>query len=209
MESETHRLRTPRWGHYYSVGSPQAEELWIVLHGYGQQADRFLRHFHDIAGSDRRVVAPEGLSRFYLDEQYEKIGASWMTRADREDEVADQLDWLDAVAQAVDAAWRQLTLLGFSQGAPTAGRWLLHRKVPARRLICWGAGLPHDVDLSEARMVFDDVRLDFVLGDQDEYLTDDRIGRERQRLDSARLRYDWRTYEGGHRLDPGVLRSLA
>lgn len=208
MEVEPHRLRTPRWGHYYSIGNPEASELWIVLHGYGQQGERTLRHFHGLAGDERRIVAPEGLSRFYLDEQYEKIGASWMTRADREDEVADQLDWLDGVAQEIGAPSRQLTLLGFSQGAPTAGRWLLQRKVLAQRLICWGAGLPHDVDLSEFRELFEDVRLDFVLGDQDEYLTPDRVARERNRLETAGLRYHWTSYAGGHRLDAGVLRSL-
>lgn len=208
MEAEPHRIRTPRWGHYYSLGRPEAAELWIVLHGYGQLAERFLRHFRELAGDDRRVVAPEGLSRFYLDEEYEKIGASWITRADREDEVADQLDWLDAVAKEVDAASRKLTLLGFSQGAPTAGRWLLRRKVAARRLICWGAGLPHDVDLSEARAVFDHVQLDFVLGDQDQFLTPDRVARERGRLETAGLRYQWTSYPGGHRLHPDVLASL-
>ena len=209
MEAEHHRLPTSRQGHFYSLGGSEASELWIVLHGYGQRGEHFIRHFRELTGPDRRVVAPEGLSRFYLDDDYEKVGASWMTRLDREDEVDDQLDWLDAVAREIDAASRRVTLFGFSQGAPTAGRWLLRRKIAAERLICWGAGLPHDVDLATVRRVFDQVRLEFVVGREDEFLTTERIARERGRMDAAQLRYQWHEYEGNHRVDAKVLQALA
>src|ERR1051325_10016453 len=47
----------------------------------------------------RRLVAPEGLSRFYLSERAteRRVGASWMTREDRLAEIADYLGYLDAV----------------------------------------------------------------------------------------------------------------
>lgn len=209
MEPEHLRLRTTRYGHVYGLGAADAPEVWLVLHGYGQRADRFLRRFRDVAGPERRVVAPEGLSRFYLDDQYEKVGASWMTREDRQEEIADQLAWLDTVVAAVTEDHSRLTVLGFSQGAPTAGRWLLRGRGRAERLICWGAGLPHDVDLERARLRLEGVELVLVVGDDDPFLTPDRVSGERERLEAAGLRARWMSYRGGHDIDPAVLGTLA
>ncbi len=210
MEIQTFSLPTPRSGHYYAAGDRNAPELWVVLHGYGQLASRFLRHLTSQAGPHRRIVAPEGLSRFYLDDAYERVGASWMTRLDRQDEVEDGHRWLDQVyAEESEHQGHRLTVLGFSQGAPTAGRWLLHRRPEAAvRLICWGAGLPHDIDLRADAAYFASLRIDLVVGDRDEYLDEERIARERERLEIAGIDAHWTHYGGGHRMDRRVLDRL-
>jgi predicted esterase len=213
MEIQAQSLSAARTGHIYAVGEASADELWIVLHGYGQLAARFLRHFTILAGPQRRVVAPEGLSRFYLDDAYERVGASWMTRLDRHDELEDAHDWLDRV-YAYECEGRStppcMTVLGFSQGAPTAGRWLLRRRPEgARRLICWGAGPPHDVDLRAEAEYLRSLRLDLVIGDTDEYLTAERVARERERLDIAGIAATWTHYSGGHRMNRRALAQLA
>jgi hypothetical protein len=41
-------------------------EVWIVCHGHGQLASRFLTRFIPIEREDRLFVAPEALSRYYL-----------------------------------------------------------------------------------------------------------------------------------------------
>jgi predicted esterase len=213
MDIQTQTLSTRRRGHVFSLGPAGSEEIWLVLHGYGQLADRFLRHFTALAGAQRRVVAPEGLSRFYLDDAYERVGASWMTRLRREDEVVDCHAWLDQVYAAqceASATPPRLTVLGFSQGAPTAGRWLMQcRPEGVERLICWGAGLPHDVDLRKLAPYLSGLRIQFVLGDQDEFLTADRVARERERVRLAGIPAEWIEYEGTHRIDREVLAGLA
>ena len=69
--------------------------------------------------------------------------------------------------------------------------------------------MPHDVDLRDHTRVFEDVRLDLVVGRSDEYLTAQRIARERERLALAQIHAHWTEYDGGHRVDRAVLRQLA
>src|SRR2546425_5855384 len=83
---QEHQFSTPRSARYFTLGSPQhAADVWLVCHGYGQLASRFLERFRPIAAERRCIVAPEGLSRFYLTESpaERRVGASWMTREDR------------------------------------------------------------------------------------------------------------------------------
>ena len=81
---------------------PGVRELWYVLHGYGQLAAPFLEEFRAIDDGTRLIVAPEALSRFYEGDAKSRlhkdarVGASWMTREDREAEIADYLGYLDS-----------------------------------------------------------------------------------------------------------------
>ena len=89
---QEHLFSTPRSARYFTLGSPEdAAEVWFVCHGYGQLAARFLERFRPIEANRRCIVAPEGLSRFYLTETAteRRVGASWMTREDRLHEIDD------------------------------------------------------------------------------------------------------------------------
>ncbi len=50
-----------------------------------------------------------------------------MTKEDRENEIADYVDFLDAVFGEVVTPGARVTVLGFSQGVATAARWLALR----------------------------------------------------------------------------------
>ncbi|HJS73420.1 MAG TPA: phospholipase, partial [Vicinamibacteria bacterium] len=90
MEPESHHLAVPRTARYLTLGPGEGpiEEVWFLLHGYGQLASELLHYARALAGDRRLLVAPEGLSRFYH-EDHEKVGASWMTREDRLAEIDD------------------------------------------------------------------------------------------------------------------------
>src|SRR5919204_6031656 len=119
-------LSTLRTARYFILGSPRrAQELWFVCHGYGQLAARFLERFRVLESEDRCVVAPEGLSRFYLTEDptERRVGASWMTREDRLHEIDDYVRYLDALYREIAPQHSRVTALGFSQGTATVCRW--------------------------------------------------------------------------------------
>src|SRR5437773_8113905 len=127
---QKHHLSTPRSARYFTLGSSEhAGEVWFVCHGYGQLASRFLERFRPIEAERRCIVAPEGLSRFYLTESptERRVGASWMTREDRLHEIDDYVRYLDAVYGKVfgslDRAGVTVHALGYSQGASTVSRW--------------------------------------------------------------------------------------
>src|SRR5439155_5746399 len=103
------RIDVRRTARYYALGPDDhsACELWFVLHGYGQLAAQFVRLFETLDDGTRRIVAPEALNRFYLigaetaPAADRPVGATWMTREDRDHEIEDYLGYLDDVAKAV------------------------------------------------------------------------------------------------------------
>ncbi len=216
IEPQRHQQRTSRHARYFTAGGPAeptsaVTELWFVLHGYGQRADRFLRRFLPHANEQRRFVAPEALSRFYIDDDHSRVGASWMTREDREAEIADAHAWLDQVWQSEQVyrnADTRIVVFGFSQGAPTAARWMLARGIDAPEWIGWGAGLPHDVDLSAVAPLLRDKRLRLVLGHDDPFITAEHRSAEAQRLQAAGIEVEVVEYDGGHELPAETLRRV-
>ncbi|MDX1532557.1 MAG: hypothetical protein R3362_13590, partial [Rhodothermales bacterium] len=103
---QEHAVAAYRTARYCTLG-PDAEaarEAWVACHGYGQLTPAFLRAFEPIAEPGRLIVAPEGLSRFYLP-GHREVGASWMTKEAREDEIDDYVRWIDtAYADALTRA---------------------------------------------------------------------------------------------------------
>lgn len=191
---------------YVALGAADAPETWIALHGYGQLAAYFARPFRAIAGPHRRVLLPEAPSRFYLDAAYRRIGASWMTREDREAEIADLVAYLDAFAAHAVRPGTRLCGLGFSQGAPALARWAAFGQTPLHRLVLWGAGLPDDLDLSAHRPRLHPLTL--VAGETDHFLTLERMAAQEARMHAAGLPFEVVRYAGGHRIEEAVLRNV-
>jgi predicted esterase len=212
---QEHHLTVPRSARYYTLGEPgpAVRQVWIVCHGYGQLAGRFLAHFEPIADASRLIVAPEGLSRFYLESGvHERVGATWMTREDRLAEIEDYVRYLDALHAAlfrqVDRGAVQLVVLGFSQGVATAARWVA-RGVRVERLVAWGGVLPPELDFAALKDVFARMRFTIVYGTADEYITPKIAAQEEGRLRAAHIPFDVRTFDGGHDVPAAALRALA
>jgi len=210
----TQRLTVERTARFATLGTPGNPEWWIVLHGYGQCASDFLRAFAPLATDPRYIIAPEALSRFYVDDmdEHRNVGASWMTREAREDEIADYVRYLDALwfrlTDEAPSPPKHLTVLGFSQGAATASRWCTYGDASVDRLVLWAGDLAHDIDLAEHAAAWADWDLAVVWGEDDPYLSDDRKQALLQRLQSHHLSAAVHTFAGAHRLDRRVLQAL-
>lgn len=208
---DEHFLKVPRTARYVTLGapSPKVAEVWLVCHGYGQLARRFIEDFEALNDGTRLIVAPEGLSRFYIDRTQQKVmGASWMTREDRLHEIDDYLGYLDLVYDDVKRTMGReapVTALGFSQGVATATRWAARTRAPLRRLIVWGGTLPPEVDLK----VFQKTRVTVVCGDQDELITAKVRQAEGGLWRGAGIDPEVKIFAGHHEVLPAVLRELA
>ncbi len=213
---QEHRITVARGARYFTIGRPD-REVWFVLHGYGQLAARFLRHFEPLDDGTRLVVAPEGLSRFYLTESptERRVGASWMTREDRLEEIADYVRYLDAVFEDVlrssDRARITLTALGFSQGAATACRWATMGVSHLDRLIVWGGEIPPDLDLARTTIAgrMRALRVYLVYGRSDELFTPKIVAATEARLQGHGIPYVLAPFDGGHEIAGNVLRQVA
>jgi predicted esterase len=208
-----HHLPVNRTARYFTLGDPaRAEHIWFALHGYGQLAGNFLGYLATLDTGSRLIVAPEALSRFYLDDGRGPIGASWMTKEDRDHEIADYVRYLDDVHAAIRAqvpGKPRSFLLGFSQGVATAGRWLDRGQSKHDGLCFWAGTLPSDLDLTSPHPSVTGRRVALVAGHRDEYLPGNWLESESRRLSGAAGRVRQFPFHGGHRLDRTVLGEVA
>lgn len=203
-------IQVRRTARYHVLGElDAAPEIWIVIHGYGQLARYFLNNFKGLE-TGRCFIAPEGLSRFYLDAQHSRVGATWMTREDRLHEIDDHVAYLDALLAAVQERaipTASVNVLGFSQGVATASRWMMRTIHRIHRLVLWAGSLPPELD-REALAAWRGVTVDAVLGDADEYAEPEQLEEQVQKLASAGLVVRKHLFQAGHRLDSATLARL-
>jgi predicted esterase len=207
-----HSFSVSRTARVATLGTPRtAASWWVVLHGYGQLAADFIEDFAPLVTPDRCVVAPEGLSRFYLDglTEHKTVGASWMTREAREAEIADYVGALDAAIRHLGGADdASVSVLGFSQGAATASRWALLGNTTADRLVLWGGAPAHDLDLAAHADTLRSLNLTLVAGTTDPHLSSERRDVIRARLRRHDIPVSFRSFDGGHRIDAETLQHL-
>ncbi|CAN5781680.1 esterase [soil metagenome] len=211
----SHHLQVRRTARYYTLGGDgDVGSVWFVLHGYAPLARYFIRPFEAIASDTRLIVAPEALNRYYFETAPgehaadARVAATWMTREDREHEIEDYLEYLDALAERVsgDVASGTITVLGFSQGAATASRWAACGRTKIDRVVLWGASVAHE--LVPAPELFRGADLTVAVGNADPHVNEKRIAREHERLTGAGLDCTLLRYDGGHRIEADSLRML-
>lgn len=214
MEFEEESLEVVKTARYVlSPHDPEkVKEIWFVCHGYGQLAPYFLRHFEPIFQEDRAIVAPEGLHRFYLRGSGGRVGATWMTKEEREKDIEDYVRYLDRLYDLVMQAHLgkdvRVRVLGFSQGVATVCRWMANARSRADELILWAGVLPPDLDLSVDKRVFQRMRIKILVGDSDEYRSDERIVEEERILSEHNISYQFIEFEGTHRIEEEALKGL-
>ncbi len=177
MEASESTLTFQARARYYVMGDiANTTELWFVLHGYGQLAQYFIRKFHVLSDLGITVIAPEGLSKFYLQGNRGRVGATWMTTENRLMEIENYIAYLNEVfAEQTNNRCVKKTLLGFSQGAATATRWMLNGSASFDSLILWAGLFPTDIDFTKGSQLLNKMRVFEVFGTDDEFINAERI----------------------------------
>lgn len=208
---EERHITVPRTARYHTLGEcGAAKEIWFVLHGYGHLARYFLRTFEGMEDG-RIIVAPEGLSRYYLDEGHTRVGATWMTREDREKEIADQINYLDLLTTEIKngcAPGIRMNVLGFSQGVATACRWTALGRTLPKRLVLWGGSMPPDLENELLTERWKHTHVELVHGEQDELVPASVLSQSEARLRQAGVDYTVHQFDGAHVLDKFQLKRL-
>jgi predicted esterase len=219
---EQRHIRVSRTARYAVMGSFDGplSEVWIVCHGHGQLAARFLSRFLPLERDDRLFVAPEALSRYYLTPPKAgphapnaPVGATWMTSEDRENEIEDYVRYLDSlhdeIFSIVPREKVRLWVLGFSQGTATVVRWLTRGNVDPDRAVLWAGMLPPELTAESAVALARRSPLTVVFGLQDEFATPELVTAQGARLKELGVRHDTVRFDGGHEIVPDALRSIA
>lgn len=190
---------------YFQEGNLDAKKLVVVLHGYGQLPSYFIRKF-EVLFNDWKVVAPEGLHRFYVNGHAGRVGASWMTKEAREMDIHDNMNYLNSLVEQLISRqeYEEIVILGFSQGGATAARFFYQSKLPLTKLVIWASVLPPDLDPNS----FFSTELDhkttaFVLGDEDPFFTKEQQLEVKEYF--SKMGYQIHTFQGKHDIDEKTL----
>lgn len=218
MAIESHHIEVPRTARYH-ISRPDGpiRRIWFLLHGHAMLAERFLGYLAPMAGPGTLLVAPEALNRFYLGTRLDgghepQVGATWMTREEREPEIGDMVGYLDRLMHAVvPPSYPQapVAILGFSQGVATAARWLLRGTVDPALLALWGAPLPGDCPASQVAPRMQGREVWLVAGTEDPVVPAGVYQTAATELATAGVRARAERFPGGHVLHAATARRLA
>lgn len=211
MEITKHTFITPKTARYFTSGNltDKTKNVWIVCHGYGQLAENFIKKFHQIIDEENYIISPEGLHRYYLDAKHEKIGASWMTREDRLDDIKDYVNLLDGILDLELKDFKgKVILFGFSQGVATVSRWYMMGKIRPDCFIMWAGVFPPDLPMEKEKWIFNDSRNFVVIGEQDEFFPEERRKQIITEIEEKGIKFDLLTFKGKHVIFPETLLEL-
>jgi predicted esterase len=187
----------------HRIGNSRSKKLIYVLHGYGQLSKYFIRKFDSMVEMGFTVIAPEGLHRFYLQGTSGRVGASWMTKENRELDIENYLNYLNELHSKIytEKDWEQIIILGFSQGVATAFRWIADGKIkPNQFLLCSGM-IPPDVDLNAQNELFKSIDMTYFSGNKDPYKTEEAVTHFQQRLNQLPFPIKMVEFEGVHEVN--------
>lgn len=187
------------------------KNIWIVLHGIGYLSRYFLKYFDTLPPNENYVIAPQAPSKYYLNNEYRHVGASWLTKENTALEIENLTSYLDAVLEAEEFPSQcKLIVFGFSQGVSIATRWVAQKRLKCHQLVLYAGGIPHELVPSDFDFLTENnTQVTVIVGDRDEYLTE-----ERQKLESAKMeklfhgRAKQLIFEGTHEVKKELIHSL-
>src|SRR5439155_9648192 len=117
---QTHTIAATVHGRFLVRAGPP-ERLLIGFHGFAETAEVHMNELLKIDGTDAWTIASiQALHPFYAGRS-QQIGASWMTRLDRELAIADNVAYVRSVVATFHPP-EKVVFAGFSQGVAMAYR---------------------------------------------------------------------------------------
>ena len=197
---------------YYSTEDySKVKFVWFALHGYGQLGKFFARTFEVLNTEEHLIVVPEAQSRFYLEGVYGRVGASWMTKEDREIDIKDYLNYLDNLYFSLKNHFQKdirVIVFGFSQGAATACRWVNDGSIKPQHLVLWSSIFPPDLRM-DGSITDGTLQLWLAVGDSDEYMNEERWKENHEIMEKMSLDPKVIHFKGGHQIVKNELSKLA
>lgn len=204
-----HKLVISTTARYFSHGNPEAKNLIVALHGYGQLASYFIQKFQFLDPKKYFVIAPEGLHRFYLNGTSGRVGASWMTKENREDDIKNYLTYLNTLVQEICSKnqFEKKILIGFSQGGATASRLIGSGLQNFEGFLLWAAVFPPDMNRLEMGK-FSSTKNYLVIGNEDPYYSAEAIVHEQEKLKETGMKFEVMHFNGKHTIHAETLKNI-
>lgn len=208
-EAEIHLIPTLTHGRVlvHPAVAGASRGLLVGFHGYMENAAIQMARMVDIPGANRwTLVSVQGLHRFYRGRS-EDVVASWMTREDRVEAIADNIAYVAAALDAVphDESTR-IVFTGFSQGVAMAFRAAVRGRDRAAGVIAVGGDVPPEL-LAEATSGFPSVLL--ARGERDEWYTHAKFDADVAALRARDVDVRPVVYDGAHEWNAAISSIVA
>ena len=187
----------------------KTKRVWVVFHGIGFLSRYFLRYFSHLDPAENYVIAPQAPSLYYLDTDYRHVGASWLTREHTQRNMANLLNYLDALyhQESLEKA-PHLTLMGYSQGVSVLCRWIAGRKISCNRLMLYAGRVPSELQPQDFDHLSKQSPVEVYLGTDDPFVAMQSGPAPESRLDELfGHRLQMIHYPGGHELKKEYIRN--
>lgn len=210
-----HHIPVTRTARYYTLGefTDSTKDIWIFIHGNRQLAGKFISEFKELTDVGSLLYAPEGLMRLYIKGDFGDVGASWMTKEDRESDIKDYVNYLDRlffdeIEPKAKLNKIKINALGFSQGSATLSRWLTLGKAKIDKAVFWCGSLAHDVDYSQYPN-FKQTEIHQVFAAKDPYCKNDFPESQMQLLKNSGIQPKSYIFDGGHEISVNLMRETS
>ena len=188
----------------------KTKNVWIVLHGIGYLSKYFLKYFDELNAIDNYIIAPQAPSKYYLNNSYKHVGASWLTKENTETEIVNNLNYLDAILEEETIlSSLNIIIFGYSQGVSMAARWVAQRKIVCDQLVLYAGGIPNELNENDFAHLETNTQITIIIGNQDEYLTKERLSIEREKSRTIfKGRAKEHIFDGGHIVKKELINNL-
>lgn len=189
----------------------KTKNVWVVLHGIGFLSRFFLKFFDGLNADENYIIAPQAPSKYYLNNEYRHVGASWLTKENTALETENVISYLDALLANEDVSpHHNLIIFGFSQGVSIAMRWVANSQLKCSQLILYAGGIPNELTKENLKFLkVNETQITSIIGNKDEFLTEERLKIESEKID--RLFYGRAKrliFDGGHEIKPELVLGL-
>ncbi|GAA0871882.1 esterase [Gangjinia marincola] len=161
----------------------KTKNIWLVCHGMGYLSKYFIRYFKELDSTENYIIAPQAPNKYYQGPDFKHVGASWLTRVDTAMETTNVMNYMNKVAELEELSKhtnKRFICMGYSQGVSIMMRWLKQTTLVPNDLILHSGGIPTELEPKDL-VALAETRTYLVYGDQDEYLTEDRITTEKEK----------------------------
>lgn len=206
MENFKKVITFQQQAHYETFGADKCAKRLIAIHGYGQLSSFFIRKFRSL--ENHKIIAPEGLSHFYLSSTTGRIGASWMTRHERQQDILNQQAYLNAIYQSEKLdEYTPFDILGFSQGVATTCRWVVNNKIEPNIMVLWAGGIPPELTPADTSYL-QNTKVIYIVGTKDPYFNAHQTMQEEDLGRKLFPNFEHRTFDGKHEIVVEILESI-
>ncbi|MBX7227079.1 MAG: dienelactone hydrolase family protein [Chitinophagales bacterium] len=202
---QEHSLLVQRHARVYTLGNctEETKYVWIACHGYGMLGRYFIEKFNELDLAKHFVIVPEALSRAYIDGMSGRVGATWMTSEDRENEIKDYIHYLNQLLETFPLQEHHKIIgFGFSQGVSTISRWANVYNGNIRHLCFWAGSIGNELMEKNNLM---NIPTTLFVGDKDIYITPENKHAFEEKFKASKIPFKVINYEGDHSVDKKTL----